>query len=98
MPEPAAGKMIKLHFRDQPGFHRLPLAASRHCGRKPQVGSLLLGLYNRQVQLDHVGFCSSITREERPALTHRSGPKCWITGKSMTFPDRWLMGQVGIQT
>src|SRR6185436_5501219 len=30
-----------------------------------QVGSLLLGLYNDEGKLDHVGFASNIPREER---------------------------------
>ena len=34
-----------------------------------EVGSLLLGLYNEEGKLDHVGFTSTITNAERPALT-----------------------------
>ena len=34
-----------------------------------EVGSLLLGLYDDEGKLDHVGFTSTITNEERPALT-----------------------------
>src|SRR5581483_7860594 len=33
------------------------------------VGSLLLGLYDKEGKLDHVGFTSTITNAERPALT-----------------------------
>ena len=32
-----------------------------------EVGSLLLGLYDAQGKLDHVGFTATITDEERPA-------------------------------
>ncbi|HEY0436376.1 MAG TPA: ATP-dependent DNA ligase, partial [Phenylobacterium sp.] len=32
-----------------------------------QVGSLLLGLYNEEGKLDHVGFCSTISNAERAA-------------------------------
>ena len=33
----------------------------RYLEKKPQVGSLLLGLYNEEGLLDHVGFTSSIS-------------------------------------
>ena len=33
-----------------------------------EVGSLLLGLYDAEGRLDHVGFTATITDEERPAL------------------------------
>jgi ATP-dependent DNA ligase len=36
-----------------------------------QVGSLLLGLYNDQGLLDHVGFTSNIPTADRPKLTRR---------------------------
>ncbi len=39
-------------------------------GRK-EVGSLLLGLYDEQGLLDHVGFTSAISHAERPALTRK---------------------------
>ncbi|MGA8077201.1 MAG: ATP-dependent DNA ligase [Xanthobacteraceae bacterium] len=35
------------------------------------VGSLLLGLYDKEGLLHHVGFTSTIKREEKPALTKR---------------------------
>jgi ATP-dependent DNA ligase len=43
----------------------------RYLEKKKQVGSLLLGLYNEQGLLDHVGFTSSIHAEDRPALTKK---------------------------
>ena len=56
------------------------------------VGSLLLGLYDDQGRLDHVGFTSTITDAERPALTKRleklkggSG----FTGSAPGGPSRW---------
>ena len=61
-----------------------------------EVGSLLLGLYNAHGQLDHVGFSSSFTREERKKLksilkpfivTH--GSKDGFTGKAPGGPSRW---------
>jgi ATP-dependent DNA ligase len=56
------------------------------------VGSLLLGLYDEQGKLDHVGFTSSIAVKERPALTRklealRSPPG--FTGKSPGGQSRW---------
>src|SRR4030088_3802731 len=41
----------------------------RYLEKKKQAGSLLLGLYNDEGLLDHVGFTSSISNEDRPALT-----------------------------
>jgi len=40
---------------------------------KRQVGSLLLGLYNGDGLLDHVGFTSTIANDERAVLTQRLG-------------------------
>jgi len=41
----------------------------RYLDKEPLVGSLLLGLYNEQGQLDHVGFTASIHRVDRARLT-----------------------------
>ncbi|HEY6766080.1 MAG TPA: ATP-dependent DNA ligase [Candidatus Sulfotelmatobacter sp.] len=64
----------------------------RYLEKAPLVGSLLLGLYNDAGQLDHVGFTSSISAEERPGLTrklkkliHPPG----FTGKAPGGPSRW---------
>lgn len=38
---------------------------------RPEVGLLLLGLYNPEGKLDHVGFTSTISNAARPELTHR---------------------------
>jgi ATP-dependent DNA ligase len=61
-----------------------------------QVGSLLLGLYDEAGRLDHVGFTSTITDAERPALTQRleklaggSG----FTGDAPGGPSRWSDGR-----
>jgi ATP-dependent DNA ligase len=43
----------------------------RYLEKKPLVGSLLLGLYNSEGLLDHVGFSSSIQDDERLALTRK---------------------------
>jgi ATP-dependent DNA ligase len=57
-----------------------------------QVGSLLLGLYNGEGLLDHVGFTSAISDAERPALTEKleavAGPP-GFTGKAPGGPSRW---------
>jgi ATP-dependent DNA ligase len=56
------------------------------------VGSLLLGLYNDEGKLDHVGFTSGIHDRERAALTARletliSPPG--FTGDAPGGPSRW---------
>ncbi|HZZ87911.1 MAG TPA: ATP-dependent DNA ligase, partial [Caulobacteraceae bacterium] len=63
-----------------------------------QVGSLLLGLYDEAGRLDHVGFTSTITDAERPALTKRleklaggSG----FTGDAPGGPSRWSTERTG---
>jgi ATP-dependent DNA ligase len=64
----------------------------RYLEKKPLVGSLLLGLYDKQGKLDHVGFTSSIQQKDRPALTKKL--KALIkppgfTGKAPGGPSRW---------
>ncbi|MDQ3558171.1 MAG: ATP-dependent DNA ligase, partial [Pseudomonadota bacterium] len=63
-----------------------------------EVGSLLLGLYNDQGLLDHVGFTSSFADLDRAALTARlealrggSG----FTGKAPGGPSRWSTERSG---
>jgi ATP-dependent DNA ligase len=63
-----------------------------------EVGSLLLGLFNDEGKLDHVGFTSSIAAEERPALTKRlealvGGPG--FTGDAPGGPSRWSTERTG---
>lgn len=43
----------------------------RYKSKNREMGSLLLGLHDEQGKLNHVGFTSTITDEERPALTRR---------------------------
>jgi ATP-dependent DNA ligase len=63
-----------------------------------EVGSLLLGLYNDEGKLDHVGFTSSIPAEERAALTARLealiGPP-GFTGDAPGGPSRWSTERTG---
>ena len=63
-----------------------------------EVGSLLLGLYNAQGQLDHVGFTSTIANDERPALIRklrafRAPPG--FTGKAPGGRSRWSTERSG---
>jgi ATP-dependent DNA ligase len=64
----------------------------RYLEKKPLAGSLLLGLYNEEGLLDHVGFSSSIQAEERLALTQKlekliKAPG--FTGKAPGGLSRW---------
>jgi ATP-dependent DNA ligase len=59
---------------------------------KREVGSLLLGLYNIKGELDHVGFTSTISNDERRSLTkkleaNRALPG--FTGRAPGRPSRW---------
>lgn len=59
-------------------------------GRK--VGSLLLGLYDEEGLLDHVGFCSTIANSERSELTRRLEALAGgdgFTGSAPGGPSRW---------
>jgi len=65
---------------------------------KSLVGSLLLGLYDDDGALHHVGFCSGIKNEERAALTkklealiHPPG----FTGRAPGGPSRWSTERSG---
>jgi ATP-dependent DNA ligase len=63
-----------------------------------EVGSLLLGLYDAQGKLDHVGFTSTIANDERRALTHklralRAPPG--FTGRAPGGPSRWNTERTG---
>jgi ATP-dependent DNA ligase len=57
-----------------------------------EVGSLLLGLYDEEGKLDHVGFTATITEQERPALTKVLEALIeppGFTGKAPGGPSRW---------
>jgi len=63
-----------------------------------QVGSLLLGLYDEEGRLDHVGFTATITDEERPALTRRLEAlrkPPGFTGRAPGGPSRWSTERSG---
>ncbi|MGA8619925.1 MAG: ATP-dependent DNA ligase [Candidatus Sulfotelmatobacter sp.] len=64
----------------------------RYLEKQPVVGSLLLGLYNDDGKLDHVGFTSSIQAKDRPALTRKLKNLIQppgFTGKAPGGPSRW---------
>lgn len=64
----------------------------RYASKKREVGSLLLGLYNDDGELDHVGFTSSIAHNQRAALTKKLEQLIdppGFTGKAPGGPSRW---------
>jgi len=63
-----------------------------------EVGSLLLGLFNHEGLLDHVGFTASIPARDRKTLTRhlrrlQGGPG--FTGKAPGGPSRWSTERSG---
>jgi len=70
----------------------------RYLAGRPEVGSLLLGLYDDAGRLDHVGFTSTIADEERPQLTAKlealRGPP-GFTGRAPGGPSRWATERSG---
>jgi ATP-dependent DNA ligase len=70
----------------------------RYATKGREVGSLLLGLYNDEGRLDHVGFTSSIPAEDKPRLTKRlealvAAPG--FTGNAPGGPSRWSTERTG---
>jgi ATP-dependent DNA ligase len=64
----------------------------RYLEKKRLVGSLLLGLYDREKKLDHVGFTSSIHAADRAALTKKLEKLIQppgFTGKAPGGLSRW---------
>jgi len=64
----------------------------RYNDGKPVVGSLLLGLYDERGLLHHVGFTSTIRREDKPALTRKLEALVappGFTGNAPGGPSRW---------
>jgi ATP-dependent DNA ligase len=62
------------------------------------VGSLLLGLYDSDGKLDHVGFTSAISDAERPALTRKLEKlieKPGFSGDAPGGPSRWSTDRSG---
>jgi ATP-dependent DNA ligase len=64
----------------------------RYLEKKKLVGSLLLGLFDKQGLLNHVGYTSSIHDDERAALTKKLEKLIkppGFTGKAPGGPSRW---------
>ena len=64
----------------------------RYAEKKKEVGSLLLGLYDDEGLLDHVGFTSAIPAKDRPALTKKLEKLIQppgFTGSAPGGPSRW---------
>lgn len=64
----------------------------RYASASDLVGSLLLGLYDADGKLNHVGFTSTISDAERPALTRRLKKlrkPPGFTGDAPGGPSRW---------
>jgi ATP-dependent DNA ligase len=64
----------------------------RYAKGTEEVGSLLLGLFNGDGKLDHVGFTSAISNADRPALTAKlealkGAPG--FSGDAPGGPSRW---------
>jgi len=64
----------------------------RYGSKERLVGSLLLGLYDREGLLHHVGFCSALSAAGKPALTLKlesikGAPG--FTGRAPGGPSRW---------
>ena len=70
----------------------------RYAEKKRVVGSLLLGLYDEQGLLHHVGFTSAIPATERPALTKKLEKLIeppGFTGSAPGGPSRWNTERTG---
>lgn len=64
----------------------------RYAEKARVVGSLLLGLYDDEGLLHHVGFCSGLKAAERPALTKKLEALIappGFTGRAPGGPSRW---------
>jgi ATP-dependent DNA ligase len=70
----------------------------RYAEKRPVVGSLLLGLYDKDGLLHHVGFTSAIPDKERPALTKKLEALIdppGFTGSAPGGPSRWNTERTG---
>jgi len=70
----------------------------RYAEKKPVVGSLLLGLYDDQGLLNHVGFTSAIPARERSRLTKELEVLIQppgFTGSAPGGPSRWNNERTG---
>src|SRR5205823_13771566 len=64
----------------------------RYAAGSRDIGSLLLGLYNKRGLLDHVGFTSAISTRDQPALKKKLAPLrggSGFSGVAPGGPSRW---------
>jgi ATP-dependent DNA ligase len=68
----------------------------RYASKGGVIGSLLLGLYNENGKLDHIGYTSSFTAEERADVAEKvqsampqHGEPAGFTGSAPGGPSRW---------
>jgi ATP-dependent DNA ligase len=70
----------------------------RYAEKRREVGSLLLGLYNEQGELDHVGFTSGFAETDRAQLTKRLEKlrkQPGFSGNAPGGPSRWSTERSG---
>jgi ATP-dependent DNA ligase len=70
----------------------------RYAAKDPLVGSLLLGLYDEDGLLNHVGLAANIKTDERPALTRKLESLVkppGFTGRAPGGPSRWSTERSG---
>ncbi len=70
----------------------------RYASKGGEVGSLLLGVYNSEGQLDHIGFSSSFAAPQRKELKKILKPYMGgegFTGKAPGGPSRWSTERSG---
>ncbi len=70
----------------------------RYAAGSKLVGSLLLGLYDAEGRLDHVGFTATISNAERAVLTRRLEALVappGFTGSAPGGPSRWSTERTG---
>jgi ATP-dependent DNA ligase len=70
----------------------------RYASGSRNIGSLLLGLYNNEGKLDHVGFTSAIAEHDQPALKKKLAPLrggTGFTGAAPGGPSRWSTERSG---
>ena len=64
----------------------------RYASKGKVIGSLLLGLYDDDGALHHVGFCSGLKKDERKSLVHQLEKLVkppGFTGRAPGGPSRW---------
>jgi ATP-dependent DNA ligase len=64
----------------------------RYASKGRSVGSLLLGLYDEDGKLHHVGFTSAFAADDKPAITRKLEKLAGgtgFTGKAPGGPSRW---------